>query len=370
VLREDVSTSTAKKPIQLLYNLLREGNSLSEKDAKIVEENNCTLPQLASLGVRLALKKRNDLEEVLLKKIVGSSPEVSDYLLSLTENKIYGEEFDKLSVLTKVNNGIELSDLEMEKLFDFFNEGKISDAYMATWLSIVCCKGLAEKNVVKLTEIMRDSGKIFDYRNSPELGYRKIIRRYPTGALSEKTALIMPSLIASLSEKYSIASNFLVAKSLSYTGGTWDKLNSLPNFYFPQQGEETTEIMKNSPHVVMSVTREDFNPLDRKLYQLRSVTGTVESIPLIVSSIASKHLAMPADFLLMDVRYGKGAFLNSRQEATEMSSLLMKILRNHMYSDYVLVDSRQPTGMGIGNELEIVEALKIMKSDKNKISRL
>lgn len=80
----------------------------------------------------------------------------------------------------------------------------------------VCCRGTSEKNVLKLTEVMRDSGKLFDYLNSPELGYRKIIRRYPNGgALSEKTALIMPSLIA-LSKKYPIASNFLIAKSLSY----------------------------------------------------------------------------------------------------------------------------------------------------------
>lgn len=362
-------TSKAKKPIQILYNFLRAGNSLSAEDLKIVTENNCTLPQFASLGVFLALKKRNSFEEILLKRIKTFS-ELSEYLSTLTAKSFSKEEFNKLSILTKISQRIELSNSEMEKLFNLYQENKISDAYMATWLAIVCCKGLAEKNIVKLTEIMRDSGKMFDYRNSPELNYRKIIRRYPTGALSEKIALIMPSLLASLSDKYPLASNFLVAKSLSYTGGTWDKFNSLSNFYFPQQGEETIKLIKEPPHVVMSVTKEDFNPLDRRLYQLRSVTGTVESIPLIISSIASKHLAMPADFLLMDVRYGEGAFLKSKQEAIEMSSLLTKILRDHMDSDFVLNDSQQPTGMSIGNELEIVEALEIMKDNQNKISEL
>ena len=365
---KNIKKTVARKPFQLVYSSLRKGNSLSERDIELIRNSGHTLPQFASLGVQLALKKRNNLEEDVIKEILSISSELSEFLTPLVESKVYRSGSDKVSILTKLNKKVELSDLEMEKLFNQYDEGEISDSYMAIWLMIVCHRGLSERNVMKLTDLMKNSGKTFDYRNSPELGFRKIVRRYPTGALSEKTALIMPSLIASLSDKYPIASNFLVAKSLSYTGGTWDKLNSLPNFYFPQQGEETIEMMKRFPHVSMSVTREDFNPLDRKLYQLRSVTGTVESIPLIVSSIASKQLAMPADFLLMDVRYGKGAFLKSKNDAIEMSSLLMKILNCYINSDYVLINSMQPTGASVGNELEIVEAIKVMRDRNNEFN--
>jgi hypothetical protein len=217
---KNIKKTVARKPFQLVYSSLRKGNSLSERDIELIRNSGHTLPQFASLGVQLALKKRNNLEEDVIKEILSISSELSEFLTPLVESKVYRSGSDKVSILTKLNKKVELSDLEMEKLFNQYDEGEISDSYMAIWLMIVCHRGLSERNVMKLTDLMKNSGKTFDYRNSPELGFRKIVRRYPTGALSEKTALIMPSLIASLSDKYAITSNFLVAKSLSYTGGT------------------------------------------------------------------------------------------------------------------------------------------------------
>jgi thymidine phosphorylase len=156
-----------------------------------------------------------------------------------------------------------------------------------------------------------------------------------------------------------------VAKTLSWTGGTWDKLSTIPGFTFPEQGDQCLRLLSQSPHVAMSVTNANFNPLDRRLYALRSATGTVENLSLIVASIASKQITLPADFLLMDIRWGAGAFVKTKEEATRMGELLMTLCRPYMNADFVLTDTPQPTGAAIGNVLEIIEAVQVMKLKSN-----
>ena len=189
---------------------------------------------------------------------------------------------------------------------------------------IIKFKGLGKDDTILFTREIAKSGKKFDYRNSKTLNRRKIISRYPTGALSEKIALIMPSLLFCLAKTYKFCSPFLIAKSLGYTGGTWDKLLSIPNFNFPLQGIETLNILKQC-NVTMAVTKGNFNPVDRILYQLRSLTNTVDSFPLIVSSIGSKQLALPLDSLLLDIRYGSGTFLKTLNEAKLFYQYLFEI---------------------------------------------
>lgn len=187
-----------------------------------------------------------------------------------------------------------------------------------------------------------------------------LVRRYPTGALSEKAALILPSLIAAASQEFKVASPFLVARSLGFTGGTWDKLSAIPGFRFPLPGEETVDILKCCG-VAMTVTHGNLNPADRMMYQLRSVTGTIESEELIVASIASKQLAVPAHRLLIDIRYGYGAFLSERESAQSLALRLQQTINSGGVPTLChFTDTPQPGGASIGNALEVAEAICVL----------
>lgn len=212
---------------------------------------------------------------------------------------------------------------------------------------------------------MSNSGKKFDYRNSPILNHRKLVRRYPTGAVSEKIALIMPSLLMCFSELLPLASPFLVAKSLSFTGGTWDKLSSIRGFSFPDQGIESINCLKEI-NVSMTVTKGDFNPADRILYQMRSLTNTVNSIPLIISSIASKQISNPVDSLILDIRYGENAFLKNIEEAKHFSAETERIC-NHfgIKCKSINTSTNDMFGSSIGNYWEVLESLAIMTNSNS-----
>lgn len=238
----------------------------------------------------------------------------------------------------------------------------IDKVFLSFLLMAIKHKGLKKEDMFALTISMSESGKTYDYRNNQSLDKRKIVRRYPTGALSEKIALIMPSLLMAFYEDLAISSPFLVAKSLSFTGGTWDKLSAIPGFKFPKQGKETTGCLKECG-IAMTVTVEDFNPADKFLYQFRSVTNTVESHELIVSSIASKQINVPADSLILDIRYGEGAFLKDFLHAKELEKDLKEILgRYGIKSKGVFTEACQPNGSCIGNYWEVIEAIAIMKN--------
>jgi|SRR5665648_350049 len=216
---------------------------------------------------------------------------------------------------------------------------------------------LSPKDLNYLTLAMRDTGTIYDYRR--RFQGKKIIRRYPTGAVSEKTALLLPSMIADSSREYPIVSSFLVAKSLSFTGGTWDKLGSIPDFVFPLPGNDTCDVIERCG-VAMTVAQADLCPVDTILYQLRSITDTVDSVSLAASSIASKQLSCPPDLLLLDVRYGEGAFFN-KDDALRLLDSIEGILLSHGI-DVIsqLTQTNQPNGSSIGNQLELCEAISIM----------
>jgi thymidine phosphorylase len=247
-------------------------------------------------------------------------------------------------------------------LQEFLTEA-LSPDHVAAWLGTVVERGLAPESLHELTHAMKDSGRTYDYRSSPRLQGRKLVRRYPTGGLSEKTALILPSVLVKAATRYSVASNFLVARSLGFTGGTWDKLSAIPGFRFPLPGDQSLDAIERCG-VAMTVTHGDLNPADRKLYQMRSVTGTIESYELIVASIASKQLAVPADHLLLDVRYGEGAFLRSHKEARRCAEGMVSVISaGGVPCSAHLTDTPQPSGTAIGNALEVAEAMATMRAN-------
>ena len=151
---------------------------------------------------------------------------------------------------------------------------------------------------------------------------------------------------------------------MGFTGGTWDKLSSIPEFNFAGPGKESIERLDKCG-ISMTVSKNDMCPADRILYQLRSLVGTIESTELATASIASKQLAIPCDYLLLDTRYGDGAFFK-KEEAIKMSNLIKKFLKYHDIDvDIVYTDTPFPNGSSIGNALEVEEAIYILTGCSN-----
>jgi thymidine phosphorylase len=239
----------------------------------------------------------------------------------------------------------------------------VSPLVTAFWLMAICLKGVDLQTRNAVTLLMRDSGQIVDYRRDDRLRNRKHIRRYPTGGLSEKLALLLPALLVCARKRLDICSPFLVARSLGFTGGTWSKLSRLSGFRFATPGEETAALLA-STGVAYCVTHHGVNPADEVLYLLRSRTGTVECIDLAFMSIASKQLSYPVDCLALDVRTGPGAFFD-RQDGQRLASEITSFLStNGLDTYYTLTSNIEPDGAAIGNALEVAEAIMLLQPSR------
>ncbi len=257
------------------------------------------------------------------------------------------------------------SEEEINNFVEGFTSGEIPLADVSFWSMLVCQKGLSEENTYLLTIAMTKSGNVYDYKKYFPTSF--FTRRYPTGGVSEKIALLLPTMLMSISDKYDIKSPFTVARSLGFTGGTWDKMSSIPDFKFPNPGLDSIDMLKKC-NVSMTVSKSDMCPADRILYQLRSLTGSVESVELAASSIASKQLAIPCDYLILDTRYGSGAFFDKKDDAMRMSNLIKSFLIKRGISvDITYTDTPFPKGSSIGNPLEVEEAFYILTGN-SKIS--
>lgn len=270
-----------------------------------------------------------------------------------------------MRVLYKLRNQQPLGESLIEHWVKEMSSALPPKEAIAFALMLIKSKGLQDCDLALLTKALSNSGDIFDYRKKIQFENVKWVRRYPTGAVSEKIALILPSMIGAASKTFPVLSSFLVAKSLSFTGGTWDKLAAIRGFTFPQPGKQSLETIK-SCGIAMTVTQGNANPADRFLYPLRSVTGTVESTPLIISSIVSKQLTFPVDHLLLDVRYGRGAFLKDLHYAKKISEHMQKLLHDEgIETQIVYTNAEEITGSSIGNSLEILEALSILSNENS-----
>jgi thymidine phosphorylase len=242
----------------------------------------------------------------------------------------------------------------------------VDDWFVGLFLAIIYAKGISDDDIYNMTLAMRDTGKIHDYRDI--FIPKKLIRRYPTGALSEKTALLLPAMLQAASNDYPLCSAFTIGKSLSFTGGTWSKLGVINGFTFPKPGDETITTL-HMCNIAMTVAQDSLCPVDTILYQIRGYTDTVNSVPLAASSIASKQLACPATLLLLDVRYGNGAFF----EKTFADQLCLKIktilAREGLDMISSMLPTDQPNGSSIGNHIEVCEAIAIMKNDEKHFNK-
>ncbi len=347
------------------YQSLREGRSLSDADARYLLGAEPQPFQVASLCVQLLSRPAvSHAESALVRALLQRHPSAATYLPILFPSVALpaapSADPTLAAALAATATDRTLGADRIALIVDRFTRDELPLEFMATWLMTVCARGLSDDDTRILTLKMRDSGRTHDYRGLVALDGAKVIRRYPTGALSEKAALILPSLLASVRDRFPIASPFLVARSLGFTGGTWDKLKAIDGFTFPAPGDDSVRAMR-ACGVAMAVTHGDVNPADRKMYAFRSTCGTIETNPLLVSSIASKQLALPADHLLMDVRYGDGAFCATRAAGERLGRDLVRLCTDGgTPSSYLLTDTIQPNGSAVGNALEVLEAIAVM----------
>ena len=262
-----------------------------------------------------------------------------------------------VDVITKKREGYPLNEKELKYAFYGYLEGKIPDYQMSSLLMAICIRGMSEKETFLLTDLFINSGEILDLSEIDGV----TVDKHSTGGVGDKTTLIVGSIAASLGLKVPKMSG----RGLGFTGGTIDKLESIPGFRVNLTKEEFIHQVNTVGFAVISQTA-NLAPLDKKVYALRDVTGTVESIPLIASSIMSKKIASGAKNIVLDIKVGKGALLKTKEEALQISKLMKRIgARYNRNVETMITYMDIPLGTSIGNTLEIIEVMKILKGEEN-----
>lgn len=258
-----------------------------------------------------------------------------------------------LDIIDKKRLGKELSYKELDYFFNGYLNRDICDYQMSAFLMAVCINGMTDEEVFALTKIFIDSGDCLDFSNIPGIK----VDKHSTGGIGDKTTLVIAPIVASLG----IPVIKMSGRGLGYTGGTIDKLESIPGYNIGLTEKEILKQVKDIGIVITGQTH-DLVPMDKVIYALRDVTSTVKSIPLIASSIMSKKIAGGADKILIDVKVGNGALLKNREEAKELSALMKKIGDiYHREVRCIISDMDTPLGNSIGNSLEVLEAIDVLK---------
>src|SRR5215470_6011620 len=255
-------------------------------------------------------------------------------------------------VIQKKRDGQSLTPQEISSFIRGYMSSQVADYQIAAWLMAVYLNGMTIDETLALTREMRDSGTVLDLKSIPG---RKI-DKHSTGGVGDKTSM----MVASIAAACGVTVPMITGRALGHTGGTLDKLESIPGFNARPSPERIVDILKTTGAVIMGQT-DDLAPVDRRIYALRDVTSTVESIPLITASILSKKLAEGIDGLVMDVKTGSGAFMPTIKLATMLSRSIVDVCRAMKTKIVVLItDMDQPLGCAIGNALEIGECIEFL----------
>ena len=263
------------------------------------------------------------------------------------------EIFRAIDVIRKKRDDLELSRLEIEGLVHGYTKGEIPDYQVSSWLMAVVLRGMTRAETTTLTHAMLRSGEVLDLSSLPACK----VDKHSTGGVGDKTSLVLAPLVAAAGLVVPMVSG----RGLGHTGGTLDKLESIPGFNVNLSLAEFRRVLGTCGCAMIGQTAE-IAPADRKLYALRDVTGTVESPYLICASIMSKKLAEGIDALLLDVKTGSGAFMKSAKDAAFLAELMVETgERMGKRTVALITDMDQPLGNMIGNALEVVEVIEVLR---------
>ena len=258
-----------------------------------------------------------------------------------------------IEIINKKKDKLELSREELEYAFMGYLNDEIESYQMSSLLMAIVLNGMTDEETINLTDIFINSGDILDLSNIEGIK----VDKHSTGGIGDKTTLIVAPIVASLGVKICKMSG----RGLGYTGGTIDKLESIPGFNVSLTEEEMINQV-NRIGIAITGQTKNLAPLDKKIYALRDVTGTVESIPLIASSIMSKKIASGADKIIIDIKVGNGALIKNIEDAHHLS-YLMQIIGNRYGREVrtLTTNMNTPLGKTVGNSLEVVEAISILR---------
>src|ERR1700681_4298138 len=260
-----------------------------------------------------------------------------------------------VDLIQRKRDGEELAPEEIEFLVNGYTSGEIPDYQMSSFLMAVFFSGMSDREVSRLTECMLRSGDTVDLSGIPGIK----VDKHSTGGVGDKTSLIVAPLAAAAG----VVVPMMSGRALGHTGGTLDKLESIPGFRTDLTADEFQKQLAELGLCFIGQT-ERLVPADRKLYALRDVTATVESIPLIASSIMSKKLAEGMDALVLDVKGGAGAFMKRQVDARRRAVLMVGIGRRLDKKGQALItDKNQPLGYAIGNALEVMEVSQTLHNE-------
>ncbi|MFK8113935.1 MAG: thymidine phosphorylase [Rubripirellula sp.] len=246
-----------------------------------------------------------------------------------------------------------LTDDEIRFLVHGFCTGEVADYQMSALAMAICLQGMIPSEIATLTHAMLESGERLPRPTSSD---RPRVDKHSTGGLGDKVSLVLAPLLAACDVDVPMISG----RGLGLTGGTLDKLESIKGFQVDLSSEQSTRVLRAAGTFIISAT-EQITPADRKLYALRDVTGTVESIPLITASILSKKLAANVDALVMDVKTGGGAFMRTEQQALELATSLVQVgTEAGLPTSAILTDMDQPLGETVGNAIEVNESVQVL----------
>ena len=257
-----------------------------------------------------------------------------------------------VDIIMKKRDGYKLSKEEIEFMVNGFTDGSIENYQMSSFTMAIYFRGMDDEEATYLTQAMLHSGDVLDLS---EINGLKV-DKHSTGGVGDKTSLVVAPLVASLGIKFAKMSG----RGLGHTGGTLDKLESIPGYDISMSDENFINQVNDIGIALIGQTA-DLAPADKKLYALRDVTATVDSIPLIASSIMSKKLASGADIISLDVKVGSGAFMKNVEEATRLATLMVEIGKKcNKNMTAILTNMDEPLGLAVGNSLEVIEAINTL----------